>query len=146
MAVLLAFLVFRGQAEQPNDGVGGGTGTTSYVLRIGKQGDASATLTNTSPEPFPLGPLQLGEGQRMVRGTAWDVDVIEPNACVVAQKSKQKDDEEAAGCANTSATLELPNQQLFWTSTFDVYYDGELLATCVKEEASCQFAITVQAE
>jgi hypothetical protein len=148
LALLLAFLVLRGNAaEQGGSTPGGGAGATSWVLRIVKHGDEYATITNISEDPFPLGPLQLGEKRQALQGTAWDVPLLGPAACVVAQRTKNRPAAEpATSCANPSAALELPNEQRFWTSTFNVYYDGTILATCVKDQDRCQFAITVEPE
>jgi serine/threonine protein kinase len=103
----------------------------TYALLIATQGDDSLFVVNRGVEPFPLGPLRLGDGKGAVNGAEWGVDTLGNGDCVAVWQDKGKAKSPAGlSCNEIGEHLTRDGKQRFWKEAFDVYYYEEKIAHC----------------
>ena len=111
----------------------------SYELLIlrGRDGN-SLILVNLSENEFPLSLLRLGNGKDTLVGSAWGVDHLAGGACVGAWKAGE-DHEPPAGfnCHLVGNQLQRNKKDLFGNVAFVVYYDGQQVGRCNKNQNQC---------
>ena len=116
--------------------------TVTYNLLIAKRDDDSLFVINQSTEAFPLEPLRLGDGDGAIDGEDWDVDTLQNGECVTAWKdSGNPRPPRGVKCNEVGARLTRDGPDRFWKSAFNVYYAGELIATCAREECSISILV-----
>ncbi len=113
----------------------------SYDLLIVKRGEDSLFLVNQGDEAFPMGPLLLGEGDGAIMGVDWGLDELAPGECVTVWKDKGNPKAPDVACVEVGEQLERSGPDRFWRSTFEVFYNDELVATCDKEQTECEVSI-----
>ena len=116
------------------------TGTPiSYELLIVRAGDGNSLIVlNQTADVFPLSRLRLGNGKDSLSGATWGVDNLAGGACVGAWKAGE--DREPPGglrCQLVGERLELKKKDLLGGESFDVYYDGEQVGECDKNQTHC---------
>jgi hypothetical protein len=114
-----------------------------YELLIAKQGEDSLFLVNQSPLPLPLGPLQFMTKDRLVNGDNWEITQLGQWDCISAWKDKGKVEAPDISC-NELGRLSVGNRDRFWRESFEIYYGGEQLANCDKDQAQCLVIIPVE--
>ena len=80
---------------------------------------------------------------RLVDGADWDVAALEKDACVSVWKNKDEPrlpDGLACNLVGVGLVRDEKKEQ-FCKSAFSVYYDGELVGVCEKEQAKCVFNV-----
>ena len=116
--------------------------SAGYSLFIVKNSEDSLFVVNLSTEPFPLAPLQLGDGLSAINGTEWELETLDNNACVSAWKAQGRPQApDGLTCANVGQRLERGGGDRFWREDFNVYYNGALLGTCTAIEDECLISI-----
>jgi len=116
--------------------------TVTYDLLIAKRGDDSLFVVNQTRVAFPLEPLRLGDGDGAIDGEDWDVDTLQNGECVTAWKdSGNPRPPRGVKCNEVGARLTRDGPNRFWQSAFNIYYAGELIATCAREECSISILV-----
>lgn len=111
------------------------TASLTYDLLIAKRGDDSLFVVNQSTEAFPLEPLRLGDGDGAIDGEDWDIDTLQNGECVTAWKdSGNPRPPRGVNCNQVGERLTRDGSARFWKDAFNVYYAGELIATCTSDE------------
>ncbi len=114
------------------------TAITYELLMVRGADENSLVVVNQSAAAFPI-PLLRFEGEESeLEGTAWGIAQIESGQCVTAWKSRGRH------VLPGGLTCEIAGEQLvrggkdrFWKETFDVYYNGQRIMTCRKEQTQC---------
>jgi serine/threonine protein kinase len=108
-------------------------------------------IMNLGETDFPLGPLVLKNDRDELSGEEWDLDELEPGQCVVAQRERRGNDRgnpdrsvitiNGRECDPIGETVtRSPNNRL-WSSTFEIYYEDELIGRCEDENNVCEIFI-----
>jgi hypothetical protein len=109
----------------------------TYELLIATHGDDSLFVVNQGAEPFPLGPLRLGDGKGAVGGAEWGVDALGNGDCVAVWKDKGKPKSPAGlSCNEIGEHLTRDGRNCFWKEAFDIYYREEKIANCSAKSCS----------
>jgi len=114
-----------------------------YSLLIAVKGGDGVFVANQGAEPFPLGPLALGDNA--VQGTEWGVPLLYPADCVVVWKDTRDQPEQPKGldCRVVGEVLIRGGKDRFWRTTFDVTYDGIEVGACGRDQAECAISFAV---
>jgi hypothetical protein len=114
-----------------------------YSLLIAVKGGDGVFVANQGAEPFPLGPLALGDNA--VQGTEWGVPLLYPADCVVVWKDTRDQPEQPKGldCRAVGEVLIRGGKDRFWRTTFDVTYDGIEVGACGRDQAECAISFAV---
>ncbi len=115
----------------------------SYKLLIVRGADGnSVAVVNLSTDAFPLSPLRLGNSKSALTGAEWDVDNLESGACVGAWKAgEERKPPGGLNCQLVGKRLERKKKDLFGGETFVVFYAGEQVGTCYKNQTQCSITI-----
>jgi hypothetical protein len=115
----------------------------NYELLIAKRGDDSLFLVNQSIMPLPLGPLQLSADRRILNGADWGITELQSGDCISAWKDKGNPKAPDVSC-NEVERRTIGNKDRFWKESFEVYYGGQWLADCPKDQERCLVQIPVE--
>jgi hypothetical protein len=122
---------------------GNTTNPLFFELLIAKQKDESIFLINQTGMPLPLEPLQFASKDRLISIEAWGIAQLGQGDCISAWKDKGKAKGPDVTC-NEIGRLSVENKDRFWRETFEVYYGGEQLARCDKDQERCLVTIPVE--
>jgi serine/threonine protein kinase len=111
----------------------------SYYLLVARRADEGLFIVNWTTEALPLAPLRLGNDKGAVDGTEWGMAMLEKDVCVAVWKDKgEPRPPDGLICNQVGENLpRRDKEEVFWKSAFDVYYDGEMIGTCEKEQKKC---------
>jgi len=110
----------------------------SYRLLIVRASDGNSLIVvNLTAKVFPLSLLKLGSGKDALAGSAWGVDYLASRACVGAWKSGEAHRVSSSLGCTLVGELERKKKDLFSGAALPVYYDGEKVDTCEKNENEC---------
>jgi serine/threonine protein kinase len=113
-----------------------------YNLLIVKRGEDSLFVVNQSSQAFPLALLSLGDGKEAINGSHWGVAQLDSGACVAAWKDSGNPERPDVTCTEVGQHLTLDGKKRFWKGEFKVYYNGQLIATCSKNQEGCPIKIS----
>jgi serine/threonine protein kinase len=115
----------------------------NYSLLIAVKGGDGVFVANQGAEPFPLGPLALGDSA--VQGTEWGIPLLYPDDCVVVWKDTRDEPEQPdwLACRVVGEVLIRGGKDRFWRTTFDVTYNGIEVGTCGRDQNECAISLTV---
>jgi hypothetical protein len=127
-------------------------GGTSYQLVLASRGDDSLFVVNQGALPFPLGPLALGGGgeeddddeEASLEGSAWGVAILQPGECVTVWKEQGNPQPPDVSCNQVGERLEVGNRERFWRNDYAVFYNGERVGECRRNERQCVVTIPVE--
>jgi hypothetical protein len=108
-----------------------------YELLIVTNGGESLFLMNRSSQPFPLGPLFLGEDDEGVNGTEWEVNQLQPGDCVTIWRGNGRPEAPDIECEVVGARLTRRGNQIFWNNDFEVLYNDEEIGSCEEDDEEC---------
>jgi len=114
-----------------------------YELLIAKRSDDSLFLVNQTILPLPLGPLQLSANRRILNGADWGIAELQSGDCISAWKDKGNPKAPDITC-NEVERRTIGNKDRFWKESFEVYYGGQWLADCQKDQERCLVQIPVE--
>jgi len=115
----------------------------TYNLLIATRDDDSLFVVNQTAQAFPLEPLRLENEDGAIDGAEWEIETLEPGACVAAWKdSGNPKRPDGLTCDPIGERLTRDGPDRFWDSEFDVYYAGERIQTCKDER--CSVSITTK--
>jgi serine/threonine protein kinase len=111
----------------------------SYYLLVARRADEGLFIINWTTEALPLAPLRLGNDKGAVDGTEWGIAMLEKDVCVAVWKDKgEPKPPDGLICNQVGENLpRRDKEEVFWKSAFGVYYDGEMIGTCEKEQKKC---------
>ncbi|GIK40833.1 MAG: hypothetical protein BroJett011_46660 [Chloroflexota bacterium] len=112
-----------------------------YNLLIATRGEDSLFVVNQSSQAFPLASLSLGDGNGTINGSDWGVAQLDSGACVTAWKDGGNPERPGVTCTEVGQRLTRDGEKRFWKGEFDVYYNGEQIATCSKGQEGCPVTI-----
>jgi hypothetical protein len=115
----------------------------NYELLIVRGGDGnSLVVINLTKNAFPLSLLQLGNGKDAIRGSAWGLDNLAGGACVGAWKAgEDREPPRGFDCQLVGSRLERKKKDLFSGETFVVFFAGEQVGICYKDQEQCSIMI-----
>ena len=114
----------------------------TYQLVVVLQGEDSLVLVNGSEQPFPMGPLRLGDGEGAINGSEWGIGSLSQNACVIAIKDGPPAVHlPQVNCDFSDRPVVRRKKDVFWNSGFNIYYNNQAVTTC--REDRCPFEVTV---
>jgi serine/threonine protein kinase len=115
----------------------------AYELLIVKGGtDDSLIMVNQTATGFPLSELSLGNDKNLFDGARWQIESLANGACVTVWKEKQRQQlPKDIQCQIVGERLELKKDKVFWTDTFQVYYQGSQVGTCADNQKQCLLTI-----
>jgi serine/threonine protein kinase len=111
-----------------------------YTVLFAKRKDHSLYVLNQGSAPFPLGPLQMTDNERLFNAGRWDVSALSSGDCVAIWKDKGKVETPDLSC-NETARLEISDRQRFWKEGYSIYYGGQLIGNCAQDR--CEMTIPV---
>jgi len=110
----------------------------SYKLLIVRASDGNSLIVvNVTGNVFPLSLLKLGSGKDAIAGSAWGVDYLAGRACVGAWKSGEAHRVSSGLGCRLVGEIERKKKDLSGGATLAVYYDGEKVGTCAKNQNEC---------
>ncbi|MEW5956893.1 MAG: serine/threonine-protein kinase [Chloroflexota bacterium] len=112
-----------------------------YNLLIMTRGEDSLFVVNQSSQAFPLASLSLGDGNGTINGSDWGVAQLASGACVTAWKDGGNPERPNVTCTEVGQPLTREGEKRFWKGEFNVYYNGQLIATCSKNQEGCPLTI-----
>jgi serine/threonine protein kinase len=115
----------------------------NYELLIAKRSDDSLFVVNQTILPLPLPPLQIHANGRVINGADWDIAELQSGDCISAWKEQGKPKAPDVTC-NEVERRTIGNKDRFWKESFEVYYGGQWLADCQKDEERCLVQIPVE--
>jgi hypothetical protein len=117
----------------------------SYHLLIAKRAEEGLFVVNWTTEALPLAPLRLGDDEGAVTGTDWVVAMLEKDACVTIWKDKgEPRPPDGLTCNQVGENLtRRDKKEQFWKSSFNIYYNGQVVGACEKEQKECVFNIPI---
>jgi serine/threonine protein kinase len=105
-------------------------------------------IMNLGETDFPLGPLVLKQDRDELSGEEWDLEELEPGQCVVAQRERRGNDRgdpdrsvitiNGRECDPIGETVTHRANNRLWSSTFEIYYEDELIGRCEDENNVCE--------
>ena len=111
---------------------------TIYKLLIVRASDGNSLIVvNLTANAFPLSLLKLGNGKDALAGSAWGVDYLAGRACVGAWKAGEAHRVSSSLDCTLVGELERKKKDVFGGEAMAVYYDGEKVGTCDKDESEC---------
>jgi serine/threonine protein kinase len=111
---------------------------TSYKLLIVRASDGNSLIViNVTGNVFPLSLLKLGSGKDAIAGSAWGVDYLAGRACVGAWKAGEPHRVSSSLDCTLVRSIERKKKDLSGGATLAVYYDGEKVGTCEKNQNEC---------
>jgi tRNA A-37 threonylcarbamoyl transferase component Bud32 len=108
-----------------------------YELLFARRGDDSLFVVNHSGRALPLPPLWLTDGRAQVNGQEWRVPSLEIGACVTAWKDSGRPRAPDVTCTEVGERLTRSGRDRFWRDEFEVYYDGQKVGECRKNQEQC---------
>lgn len=124
---------------------GAGESLASYELLVAKRGDESLFVVNRSAAPFPLARLSLGNDKGGVNGADWGIEMLDSGACVAIWKDDgDPKPPEGVACRETGQRLMRGKGSRFWRSAFNIFYGGNLIGICQKEQKQCFVSIPLE--
>ncbi len=111
-------------------------GTYTLVLTRGAQSNY-LVIANHSDQPFPLANLTVGTGEDAIRGDEWAIEQLARGECVAAWKDTKTAERETELSCTVGEPVIRGGKTRFWNAAFNIYYDGELISRCEKNEVSC---------
>lgn len=113
-----------------------------YTLHIAKRGEESLFVLNMSAQALALAPLALGDGAGRISGADWGKATLENGECVTVWKDDgDLHPPDGVTCKAVGMRLTRDKKGRFWKSTFDVYYNGQRIGTCEKDQGHCYVQI-----
>ncbi|RPI48472.1 MAG: serine/threonine protein kinase, partial [Chloroflexi bacterium] len=110
-----------------------------WELELVVQEDNLLFVANRLGEPFPLGRLRLGEGDRAIDGSEWGVESLAEGQCVVVIKLVGRPVLQQAPCELVAQGVRRRPNEVVWASDFPVFFEGELVSTCSRN--GCRVSI-----
>lgn len=98
---------------------------------------------------FPLPLLRLGEGNRALNGSEWELNNLAAGECVLVRQTSNDDEDDSPNLPNdldcnlVGPRLQRGGPNRFWRNDFNIYYDDELIGRCPDNEEICQVVITI---
>ena len=112
------------------------------ILFVRGSGGDSLIVVNQSADAFPLAPLRLDGNKGALTGSGWGVSSLESGQCVGAWPEKQAHQLPGGlDCRSVVASIELKNKDWFGNMSFDVFYSGEKVGACEKNQDRCTILI-----
>lgn len=111
-----------------------------------KDEDKGILVVNQGPIDLPLTQLKLGNPPLQVSGEQWKVSRLKMGECVsIWNNIKQSKDIETDDfqCKPVGEVLERKGKDRFWTSEFNIYYNGKYVSKCAPNQRDCEFQIEV---
>jgi serine/threonine protein kinase len=109
-----------------------------YHLQIVKIGKDGLFLLNVGQAALPLERIQLGNPPNYVQGSQWEISALQPKECVLVKADGAKEDKlKAVDCERAGNALSLPKGKPFWSSLFNIYFDGDFIGVCVQTLDEC---------
>ena len=112
-----------------------------YVLLFTRNKDQSLFIVNIGPGSFPLNGLSVGNNRGGVDGAEWQLDQLENGSCVSIWKSGGHVSKPDVSCSEVGARLTRGAHDVFWKSSFSVYYNDLSVATCDQDTCLVQVSI-----
>jgi hypothetical protein len=110
---------------------------------IAKRAEEGLFVINDTVQNLPLTLLQLGDGAGQADGVDWGVPALRPGDCVVAWQDKDEPKlPDNVQCNQVGNVLIRSKSDAFWKQMFYVYYGGETVGGCDKEEKACAVRIS----
>lgn len=119
------------------------TNLQTYQILFAKHKGDSLFIVNQSDLAFPLTPLQVTDSRRLFNAEDVGVKTLFSGACISMWKEKGKPKAPDVSCDELGRTS-VGNKARFWEESFEVYYGGELIGACRKNEAFCSMSIPVE--
>jgi len=113
-----------------------------YVLLISRHTDQSLFVINIGLDPFPLNGLRIGNDHGMVVGAQWQVSPLNNGTCVSLWKSDANAAPQDVICTEAGVRITRNSADVFWTSTFTVYYNEVPVTTC--DQDTCLVRISTR--
>ncbi len=109
-----------------------------YHLQIVKIGKDGLFLLNVGQAALPLERIQLGNPPNYVQGSQWEISALQTKECVLVKAEDAKEDKlKAVDCERAGSELSLPKGKPFWSSIFNIYFDGDFIGVCVQTLDEC---------
>jgi tRNA A-37 threonylcarbamoyl transferase component Bud32 len=112
-----------------------------YELLFARYKDDSLFVVNRSGRAMPLPPLWLTDGEGQINGQEWRVPLLESGACVTVWKDSGRPRAPEVSCEEVGERLVRPGRERFWKEHFEIYYDGQKVGECRKNEEPCVISI-----
>ena len=121
------------------------TPTPVYDLLLVKNGNQSLFVVNNSEVDFPLTQIKLGDGDNALSGAAWGTQSLRPGNCTaIWQKTNKPAVPKGLRCTWVGANLKVGGKEVFWTSTFQFFYNGQFIGICPQDQNTCEFRLSPQ--
>jgi tRNA A-37 threonylcarbamoyl transferase component Bud32 len=115
---------------------------TGYELLLATRGDDSLFVVNRSDWALPLAPLSVGNEQGQIQGEEWGLAALLPGDCVTAWKDSGRPRQPDVECNQVGERLQRSGRERFWKESFSVYYQGQEVGQCRKNDRAC--IVTIQ--
>ncbi|MCI0398971.1 MAG: protein kinase [Chloroflexi bacterium] len=119
------------------------SGPLVYELQLVKNDEDSLFVVNVSSLDFPLERLGLGQEEDELEGEEWDEEWLSAGECVTVWKEQGNPRPPAVSCQQVGDRLTRGPGEIFWGRDFRVYYNGERIETCRRNEEICLVTIPV---
>jgi hypothetical protein len=103
-------------------------------LRLVPNKDDSLFIVNVGSNAVDLEELQLGDGRGEIDGDEWDISNLGPGQCVTVWKEQGNPEPPRVQCQEVGDRVYRQARELFWDREYEVYYNGDRLATCERRE------------
>jgi serine/threonine protein kinase len=114
----------------------------TYRLLLTSFADDSLFVINTGPNPFPAALLEFRRGDLEVSGEEWEVDFLEQGECAALWKEEGRPrPPQGLDCELVGERVEFSGSDKFWTGEFEIYFEGERVATCETRREPCRISI-----
>jgi hypothetical protein len=140
-SMTLSFDADKEGSITPDDGIGSQTAESPTFPNdvpensdfvIVANGEENLFVVNVGEADLPLGQLRLGNEMGDVNGDEWGIKSIWPGECVsMWQDGGNPLRPEGLSCDQVGDELIRPRPVRFWKTSFDIYYDEELVGKCV---------------
>jgi serine/threonine protein kinase len=113
-----------------------------YVLLISRNADKSLFISNIGLDSFPVNGLRIGNDKGTVVGAQWQAGQLDNGQCVSLWNSDPKAAPPDVICTEVGTHVMRNPPDVFWKSSFMVYYNELLVATCAQD--TCLVRISVR--
>jgi serine/threonine protein kinase len=110
-----------------------------YRLHIEKRGQDGLIVLNAGQFGLSLERIQLGNPPNYILGSQWDHSTLQPGECVLVRAEGVKGNKlKKVDCEQAGIELGFPDERPFWSSYFNIYFDGEFIGSCEQALAECE--------
>ena len=111
-----------------------------YDLLIARNKDQSLFIVNIGLYSVPLNGLRISSNRGSVEGAEWQVDQLHNGSCVSIWKSDRHATKPDVDCSEVGDHLTRNSRDVFWKSSYSIYYNDLSVATCDQDTCLVQIS------